>query len=534
MTVINQPNVTVNKLPASITAGVDPQVMLVIGQKLAAGSASAGVLLEAISQAQVNTLFGQNSMLAGQLRAAFDVFERTASLRLPQVDTIALDDASGTSATATIVVAEVGGATGLADAAGILEVIVGSAAEFTFELAIAVGDTIADIDDAIAALINADLDIPVSAGAAAGTVTLTYDHDGTVGNGITVRLKGLSVSGANNVIGNVGFTLTGFASGATDPTNPDLTALLGNKRYQTITHPSEYGVAFSVTNFLDNRFNVDNEILDGVAVIKDTDTLSNLKATANALNSQSLVILGDKTISDDVFKGAALVELDYAISARMAALRAIRRTDDANIVRITPASTSAPLDGRGGISISSLPYFNTPVFGVEPISIGFGFTQTEIEELFDVGVSLIGNNLSGTNVLLGEMVTTYKTDVAANPDPTFKFLNTVDTVSAAAEFMFNNLKVDFVQSRLTGGEVRQGFALVNEAAFRSQMVKYFLDLGELLLVPTGDDAVNFFKDNLQIIVDLLNGRITANNNLPIVVQLRNILVNNKTTFDFEA
>ncbi len=534
MTTINQPNVTVNKLPASVPVGVDPQVMLVIGQKLPAGTATAGALIEAVSQAQVDTLFGRNSMIAGQLRGVFDTFERTASLQLPQVDAIALDDASGTPATASIVIAEVGGATDAATVAGTVQVIIGSEQDYTFDLDIAVGDAISGLDAALAALINANLDIPVTASALTGTVTLTYDHDGTVGNSLTVRLKGLSLSGSDNVLGNVGFTLTGFASGATDPTLTNVLDVVGNKRYQTITHPSEYGVAFSVTDFLDNRWNVDNDILDGVAIIKDTDTLANLKSTANALNSQSLVILGDKTINEDTWKGAALVELNYVISARMAAIRALRRTDDANIVRITPASTSAALDGRGGVRISSLPYFNTPMFGVVPISTGFGFTQTEIEELFDVGVSVIGNNLSGTNLLLGEMVTTYKTDSVGNPDTSFRFLNTVDTVSAAAEYMFNNLKVDFVQSRLTAGEVRQGYALVNVDAFRSQMVKYFLDMGELLLVPTGNDAVAFFKDNLAIVVDLLNGRITANNNLPIVVQLRNILVNNKTTFDFEA
>jgi phage tail sheath gpL-like len=533
MSVINQPNVTVNKLPASVPAGVDPQVMLVIGQTLPTGSATAGALIEAVSQSQVDTLFGRNSMIAGQLRSVFDVFERAASLQLPQVDAIALDDAAGTPATASIAIAEIGGATDAATVAGTVQVIIGSEQDYAFDFNIAVGDTISTMGAAIQALINANLDIPVTALDAANTLGLTYDHDGTVGNSLTVRLKGLSLSGANNVIGNVGFTLTGFASGATDPTLTSVLDVVGSKRYQTITHPSEYGTTFSVADFLDNRWNVDNDILDGVAIIKDTDTLANLKSTANALNSQSLVILGDKTINEDTWKGAALVELDYAVSARMAAIRALRRTDDANIVRITPASTNAPLDGSGGVRISSLPYFNTPMFGVKPISTGFGFTQTEIEELFDVGVSVIGNNLTGTNLLLGEMVTTYKTDAVGNPDKSFRFLNTVDTVSASAEYMFNNLKVDFVQSRLTAGNVRQGYALVNEAAFRSQIVKYFIDLGDLLLVPTGNDAVNFFKSNLSLVINLLDGKITANNNLPIVVQLRNIIVNNKTTFDFE-
>ena len=539
MTIVSQPKVTVNKLPADLPAPFDPQKILVINQKTPSGTIVPGVLTQNVAQSQVDGLAGKGSQLQNALLALFDTLQRTGSIGLPQVDVIALDDAGGaTPAEGVITVSEDGGATNAATVDGTVEVIIASENLFKIELPISIGQGIisgaGNISDALADAINAFEDIPVAAANVAGVITLTARNGGSVGNGITMRIRGLSLNSGANVLGNVEFALTGFTGGATNPDVSTILSVVGTERYQTITHPIEYGTAFSVDNFLDNRFNVDDDILDGVAVIKKTDTFSNLETLLDAENSESLVFLCDLIQTDDLFKGATIIELDYVISARFSALRAVRRTEGANINRITPAATSGAQDASGGAHISSLPYFNTPMQGVEPIEVGKGFNRTEIEDLFNKGGTIVGNNTVGNAIILGEAVTTYKTDSSANPDATWKFLNTVDTMSSSAEFIFNNLKTDFAQSRLTEGDLVAGFAIVNEEAFRTQMKKYYLDLSSLVLVPKGDASVNFFTNNLTVLLDLLKGKITSSAKLPIVVQLRDILVNLRTVFSINA
>ena len=383
MTTIRQPKVTVNKLPASLPAGLESQRILVVNQKLAAGTAIADALLEDVQKEDINTLFGTNSFMKNSLEAIYDVFERSGSTIVPQVDVIPLDDAgAGVAATSTVVMSEIGGSTNQATVAGTLTIIVGSKFDYSFDFDITVGmpivSGVSTVAEAIRDAINANTSIPVTASAATDTLTLTCDHKGTVGNGITVKLDGLSLSGSDYVLGNVKMVLTGFASGATDPTVTSTLDVVGDRRYQTITHPLEYGIAFSVTNFLDDRFNVDNKIQDGVAIVKDTDTLSNQKTALDLLNSQSLIYICDEIVTDAIYDGSSIIDIDFVLSSRVSALRALRLTEDANISRIVTSSVESN-DRTGGIHIASLPYFNTPLLNVSPIDADKGFTDTEIE-----------------------------------------------------------------------------------------------------------------------------------------------------------
>ena len=215
MTTVSQPKVTVNKLPAALTAVLDPQKILVINQKVASGTATAGALIENVQASQVDGLAGKGSQLQNALLAIFDTLERTGSLRLPQVDMIPLDDNGGaTKAEGIITVTEIGGPVNAATVAGTVEVIVGSEATFQVDLAIAVGQAIisgaGNLSQALTDAINAFEDIPVTAVNVLGVITLTAKNGGTVGNGITLRIRGLSLSGSDNVLGNVKFELTAF------------------------------------------------------------------------------------------------------------------------------------------------------------------------------------------------------------------------------------------------------------------------------------------------------------------------------------
>jgi len=505
MTLISQPSVTVSKVPASSAVGNAAQKVLFVGQKLTAGTATAGALYSSIeNDGSEDTLFGAGSMLSNMIKAAKKINN------ISRFDAISLADAeSAVAATGTIAFS------GTATAAGSLNIYVGSKINNKYVLPVALNATAASLATALAALINADTKAPVTAAADTVTVTLTARNKGLEGNKIGIAI--------DNSVAGITTTLTAFANGTLSPTLTNIFSVLGDERYQTVVFPSSYEYDFVTKDFLDGRFNVDDAMMQGVAICGLTDTLSNLKTAANALNTQSLVILGDKTETGDTHKGSSMLELDYVKAAQFAAFRALKFTDGIDLSRYI-VTTGGALDYFGGTHMASFPYFNTPMPYLPLVPQGKGFTKTEIEELYTVGISILGNNLSGTSVLCGEIVTTYKTDVASNPDETWKYLESVDTASAGAEYMFNNLKKDYAQSRLTEGDLIAGYSMANEGKIRATFSNYYgvLSSKGYVLFEAGDEAIKAFQDSLIISIDKIKGKISATMKPVIVSQLRGI------------
>lgn len=505
MTTIQRPKVTLNIIPATQDISVAPQRILFIGQKTSAGSATAGQLVTRIgNDNSENTLFGAKSMLAGMIRAAKKINKVT------QMDAIPLsDDGSAVAAEGTVAFS------GTASAAGTIYITVGSTTNYRYEVAIESGDTATVIGGKLATLINNDTKAIVTAVNTTGSVALTAVNAGLEGNTIGLRYEG-SVAG-------VSITLTAFADGATNPSLTGLFDVIEGQRYQTIVWPSSYTLS-TVVNFLGERFNVTNEILDGVAVITKTDSYADLITLGNSQNSQSLVIAGNKELNDSDFIGPSMLELNNVVSAQFAALRALRLTEDANLSRYVIATRGA-LDSFGGPALASLPYFNTPFFDLPLIPIGKGFTKEEVDALATAGVFVFGNNINRTQVILADVVTTYKTDVAGNPDESFKFLNYVDTISTIREYMVNNCRARFAQCRLTEGDLIPGRNIANEALIRAFLTQLYTNLSQsdFVLTQAGEAALRFFIQNLSVSLDLIEGQVTVNMITPIVTQLREIL-----------
>jgi phage tail sheath gpL-like len=514
--IINQPKVNVNIVPATTDVSNAPQRILFVGQKVAAGTATAGALNENIlNDNSEDTLFGANSQLAGMIRAAKRLNQVT------QMDAIALDDdGSGVAATGSIALS------GTATEAGTLKVRIGSQELHEYSISVASGDTATVIGDAIDTAVAADTDAPFSTTNTTGTVAVTADNDGTVGNYI-----GIEVSGT---VGGVTSTVTGMSGGATDPTLTGVFDVVGNKRHQTIVWPYADDTSVLKT-FLDARFNDDVYVLDGVGVTANHDSLANHLAALNALNSQSLVWLTDKAESETNFKGPAVFEMPQNKAAEFAAIRGLRLTESANISQFV-ITTNGPLDSFGGPALASKPYFNTTFPHLPLVKTGRGWNNTEIEQLHDAGGTVLGINSAGNTAIAGEVVTTYKTDSAGNTDISFKYLNYVDTASNAREYFFNNLRSRFAQSRLTEGDVLPGRDMANDLTIASYCEKLYGDLAgpDYVLLQAGEDALKFFKDNLSVTLDLANGRATIQMTAPLVTQLREILATFKIAFSTEG
>lgn len=192
--------------------GEDIPAVLLVGQKLATGSAAAGEIVRVSSVTDAELKAGAGSMLA-QMADRYRAIDAVLDLYLLPY----ADNPAGVAATGTITV------TAAATINGTLSLYV---AGKLISIGITTGMTTAQIATAIAAAFT-DTDIPVTAAAVASVVTLTARHKGTCGNQIDLRLN---LYGEPNVTG-LGLTLAAMTGGTGDPAPGDLTAILGTNRW---------------------------------------------------------------------------------------------------------------------------------------------------------------------------------------------------------------------------------------------------------------------------------------------------------------
>ncbi len=523
MTTVRLPDITSSLLPASVKAAINPQKVLFIGQKTSGGTATSGALVENIGNDNAwDGLFGKTSMLASIIRGARLLNGAT------QFDAIPLSDGAGTKAAGVVAFS------GTATAAGTLTVYVGSKKNHAYTVAIASGDNATTVGATLLTALALDTKAQATAANVTGTVTFTAVHAGTYGNSF-----GLAVAGS---VAGITVALTAFASGATDPSLTNLFDVVGSTRYRAVVWPYSADLS-TLTSFLDPRFNVNNDIQDGVGFTGLTDTLSNTLSVLNAQNSQSLSINVDKLeTATTSYKGPAVLEIPVMKSAQFAAIRGLRLTDGANIGSLV--ITRSSLDAFGGPALASKPYFNTPFSELELINAGMGWSDTETTQLRDAGGWVFGNNRAGNEVITGEVVTTYKTDAAGNPDSTFGFLNYVDTTSAIREYFVNNYRSRYAQFRLTAGALIRGRDSANADSLAAFAAELNADLGgpDFALTQTGQATINgaqvnfdkLFSDNVNVTLDLVNGKAIIAVKLYVIVQLRIIQIPIQIAFSPEG
>lgn len=511
---ISQPSTTVNIIGASTTIDNTPQKVLFIGQKTSSGSAVAGELIESIGldNTVINGLFGEDSMIANMLVEAREINKAT------QFDAICLDDdGSGVAAVKTIAFS------GTATEQGTIVVNAGSRINHSYEIPVAIGDTADDIGTALVTEISEDGRAPFAGVNTTGSVALAAVNAGTLGNYLGIEVKDLPAG--------ITATITATTSGSVDPDLTNVFDVIGDMRYQTIVWPY-YGDDTVVKDFLDSRFNVTDDILDGIAIIPFVDTKENCETKVSGLNSRTLVYVLDKIESvANKYEAPALFEVKPVVISKIAAIRSLRLTDGASVEQFV-ISRNGPLDSFGGPALASKPYFNSPVTNLPIIDADKGFDKLEIEQLKDAGGSVIGNNKTRTDIIMGEIVTTYKTDVASNPDISFKFLNYVDTSSNAREYFWNNLRARFAQSRLTEGDLVAGRDIANAELIEQYLTQLYDDLAgpDYVLVQSGETALQYFKNSIVISIDLSIGRATIQMIVPIVTQFREILATMQISF----
>ena len=515
---ISLPRVTYTNVPAQVAISNAPQRVLMVGYQ-ATTNAADGTLVENISNDNSHRNQFGNSMLTQMIDAYKEMNGETA------IDVIPLAPPSGAGSAEKVYRLTVAGT---ATDTGEIEIN-----PETLRTRVRVSVTKDMTAAQVAAAINTQFGISASRSLLTSTVDGTDD---TLVN-LTAATAGAFTDkiGIKLSVDVPGITVT-LSSPASGTGTTDLTGVLdviGSQRYQTIVWPFPDDTD-EVVNLLTTRWNVSNDVLDGVVFSCDQDTLANHLTYLATTNDLVYTYLANGLVDETNRKGGDILSNPWVISSTVCAIRALRLTEDALLTLFL--TTIAAKDQFGGPALASLPYFNTLLPFMKPMEKSIGFTDTEVLQLNEAGGMVIGNNQSQTNVIIGEAITTYKTDPAGNPDPTYHFLNSVDQASVAREYFYNNTKKRFAQSRLTNGAVKNGRDMANVQVIRSFLIGLYADLAsdDYVIVQDGPDYVQFFKDNLNVELDLVEGKVTVSAKLCYMSQARQWIGTLEYSFDIEG
>lgn len=341
-----------------------PARVLLIGQKLAAGSATVAVPQRITRGDQAIALFGAGSVLA-EMVEAFRATNQTTD-----VFAVALADTAGTAAAGSIVLS------GSPSASGTLAVYIGGQ---RVAVNVAAGAAVADIATALRAAITARTTMPVTPGGSAGTVSLTAKHVGVVGNSIDLRINRLAGEATPP---GLTVTLTPLASGAGSPDVATvLTAIAAEWFTDIVCAWTDTSNLNLLVADLATRYNAMGA-RDGHAYVGLRGTYGTLAAAGAARNSPHLTIIGAN----------ASPTSPWAWAASLAGVAAFHLAND-------PARQLRSLALTG-------------IIAPDPAA---RFTPLEQDLLMRDGVSTFDVNVDGT-VRLARVITTYQTSPLAVED----------------------------------------------------------------------------------------------------------------------
>lgn len=201
-------------------ATVQPYKLLVIGQRRTTGTVAALTPTLVSSAEQAASYFGAGSMLHNMAESLF------ANNGFTEAWFCALaDNSSGVAAAGTVVFS------GTPTEAGTLNFYI---AGRRVQVAVTTSSTANSLATALAAKINADTSLPVTAAADTATVTITARHKGENGNQIDTRLN--YYEGEVTPAGVVA-TITQLANGAGNPDIGTVWAVIGDTQYNVIANP---------------------------------------------------------------------------------------------------------------------------------------------------------------------------------------------------------------------------------------------------------------------------------------------------------
>lgn len=404
--------------------GAQPQRVLVIGQKLAAGAAVADVPIRITQADQAIQQFGRGSMLAAMFAAFLANNPVAEAWALPMAD-----NGAGVAATKTVTM------TGPATGAGTLELLI---AGQTVQVGVTVDDTDAEMATAVAAAVAARPDLPVTAGAAAAVVTLTARHKGVAGNDIDVRVNYRSDQVLPAGVG------VAIAAGVAGTGNPDVTAAftaIGDDWFNSFVLPWTDATNLGlVETELADRFGP-LRMIDGLAYTAAAGTQGALAALGGGRNSPHVSIGG--------IKGSPTPP--WVIAAAYAGVVTYHAAID-------PAR----------------PFQTLALTGVLAPAVTDRFDRAERDLLLRDGISTFTIDAGGI-VRIERAITTYQTNPFGLPDLAYLDVNTLLTLSYLRWSARVRIGSKYGRHKLAadGTQYGSGQAIVTPKVIRAELISLF-------------------------------------------------------------
>lgn len=396
------------------------QRTLIVGQRLSSGALPANTVVDIFSDVQAAIYFGYGSIAHLMCMAALKA-NRYLSLQA-----IALDDAgAGVAGTQTVTL------TGPATSQGVITVNVGGQA---VQIAVAVNDTATAMAAALKTQFDNQSNLPVTAAAVAGVLTLTAKCKGTLGS--LIKVSATALAGSVPISGVTVAVAAGVA-GATDPTIATALATVFSGGHNIIISAWN-----DQTNLTALRTHLDSvsgalEQRGAIGVYGHVGTLSQGTTLAALINSGRISYALLPNAFDNSYELAAAYGAEIAFEEDPA-----RPLNTLPLTGILPN----PQANRLGRTEQEVCLYN----GTTPLEVG-----------------------PGDRVQIVRAVTTYTLDPQGIPDIALLDLTTIRTLDYVRKAIRERISLRFPREKMTHR---------TEAKVRSEIIDVLYKLEELEIV----------------------------------------------------
>lgn len=434
-----------NAAGAQQGAGVQPYKSLLIGQKVAAGSAAEGVTVALASARDAEVSFGRGSLIHQMAQVWFPL---NPSSTLHAIALAAPGAATAQETTLTF--------TGAATAAGTLVVYIG---DRRIAVPVANGLTAAQIAALVGAAAGLHTDAGFTAAVAAGVVTLTAAGAGVWGADIPIQHS----LGADEALpAGVTLVVGSATAGSGEPDLAGLWAAIGDEQYNVIVTPWASAAALtSIETELASRWGPTRPV-DGMAFGAARGTTAQVTAVADNRNSPHVVVMDAATSPSPPFKWAAALGAVVALHA--------------------------PID-------PARPFQTLALSGISAPGLNDRRTYTENNNLLRAGIATHDVD-AGNVVRIQRLITEYRKSPAGVDDTAYLDANTPLTLSYLRWDWRAYIGRKYPRHKLgdDGKRYRQGQPIMTPSLGRAEALAKFREWEELGLV----EAPAQFKRDLIV------------------------------------
>ena len=399
---------------------------LLIGAANSGSSITKNTLTIMPSAALAGKVAGRGSQLARMVAKYRDI-DPFGELWVIAVD----EPAGGAVATGKITI------TGNAQESGTLSLYISTS---RVQAGVVTGDTPEAVAATLSAAINANADLPVTAAAAEGVITLTARHKGLTGNTIPLALNYYGTVGSETTPDGVNVAITAMAGGTGAPDLAAAVAAMGDELFDFIGLPFSDSASLATMalemNDSTGRWSYARQLYGHVYTAK-IGTLSDLVAFGDTLNNQHITVAGYET----------------AVQTAADELVALRTARNAVFIRNDPAR----------------PTQSGELTGALPAPAGSRFTLTEQQSLLMHGIATAYTE--GGTLRIQRDITTYKQNAYGVADNAYLDSETLHTSAYVIRELKGVVTSKYPRHKLANDGTRfgPGQAVVTPAVMKGEM-----------------------------------------------------------------